>query len=101
VFESSNEGTTGMETRSTDAKGRVSLPKGFANATVIVEQVSETEVRIRKAVVIPEDEVRFYEETAAPLSDRDRDRFLELLDNPPAPNQALKRAARKRATRHG
>ena len=90
-----------METRSTDSKGRVSLPKAFANATVIIEQLSDTEVRIRKAVVIPEDEVRFYEETAAPLSDRDRDRFLELLDNPPAANVALKNAAKKHAKAHG
>ena len=90
-----------MDTRSTDAKGRISLPKAFANATVIVEQVSDTEIRIRKAVVIPEDEVRFYEETSAPLSDRDRDRFLDLLDPPPAANEALKRAARKHAARHG
>lgn len=90
-----------METRTTDAKGRISLPRSFANATVIVEQVSETEVRIRKAVVIPEDEVRFYEETAAPLSDRDRDRFLDLLDNPPAANAALKRAAARHAKPHG
>jgi hypothetical protein len=89
-----------METRTTDAKGRVSLPKAFANATVIIEQVSESEIRIRKAVVIPEDEVRFSEETAAPLSDSDRDRFLDLLDNPPAANDALKRAAGKRAGRH-
>lgn len=84
-----------METRSTDAKGRICLPKAFANATVIIDQVSDTEVRIRKAVVIPEDEVRFYEESATPLSDRDRDRFLDLLDNPPAANAALKRAAKK------
>ena len=90
-----------VETRSTDAKGRISLPKAFANATVIIEQVSETEVRIRKAVVIPEDEVRFYEETAAPLSNRDRDRFLDLLDNPPKANDALKRAAAKHAKPHG
>jgi hypothetical protein len=90
-----------METRSTDSKGRISLPKAFANATVIIDQISDTEVRIRKAVVIPEDEVRFYEETASPLSDRDRDRFLDLLDNPPAANAALKRAARKHAKRHG
>lgn len=86
-----------METRSTDAKGRISLPKAFANATVIIEQVSDTEVRIRKALVIPEDEVRFYEEAAAPLSDRDRDRFLDLLDNPPKANDALKRAAQRHA----
>ena len=44
-----------LETRSTDAKGRVSLPKEFANATVIIEQVNENEIRIRKARVIPED----------------------------------------------
>jgi hypothetical protein len=86
-----------METRSTDAKGRICLPKGFANATVIIDQVSETEIHIRKAIVIPEDEVRFYEETAAPLSDRDRDHFLDLLDNPPKANPALHRAAAKHA----
>ena len=90
-----------METRSTDAKGRVSLPKAFANATVIIEQVSDTEVRIRKAVVVPQDEIRFYEEASAPLSDADRDRFLALLENPPAPNTALKRAAQKHAERRG
>jgi hypothetical protein len=90
-----------MEIRSTDSKGRISLPKAFANNTVIVEQMSETEVRIRKARIIPEDEVRFYEETATPLLDRDRDRFLDLLDNPPKPTQALMRAVPKRKKRHG
>lgn len=33
-------------------------------------------------------------ETVA-LSARDRDRFLALLDNPPAPSDALRRAARR------
>ena len=90
-----------METRSTDAKGRICLPKAFANATVIIDQVSDTELRIRKAVVIPEDEFRFSEETATPLSDRDRDRFLNRLDHPPKANAALKRAAKKHAKPHG
>jgi hypothetical protein len=90
-----------METRSTDAKGRVCLPKAFANATVIIDQISETELRVRKAVVIPEDEVRFAEESVSPLSDRDRDRFLEMLDNPPKANPALRRAAARAAKRHG
>jgi len=85
----------GTESRTTDARGRISLPKAFANATVIIEQISETEIRIRKARVITEDEGRFYEETAEPLSDRDRDRFLDLLDNPPRPTAALRRAASK------
>ncbi|MGP0064001.1 MAG: DUF1778 domain-containing protein [Isosphaeraceae bacterium] len=87
------------ETRTTDKKARVTLPRAFANATVIVEQVSETEVRIRKAVVIPEDEVRFVEEMRTPLSDRDRDIFLEMLDNPPEPTEALRRAIAKYAKR--
>jgi hypothetical protein len=89
------------ETRTTDAKGRVTLPRSFANATVIIEEVSQTEIRIRKAVVVSEDELRFAEERGRPLSDRDRDRFLELLDRPPGPNQALARAAAKHLKRRG
>jgi hypothetical protein len=89
------------QVRSTDAKGRVSLPKGFSNSTVIIECISDTEVRIRKAIVIPEDEVRFTEESTHPLSDRDRDRFLEFLDQAPAPNEALKSAIARHAKPHG
>lgn len=89
-------------TRTTDRKARVSLPKAFAESTVIIEQISDTELRIRKAQVIPEDEVVFREETVLKLSDRDRDRFLELLDRPPRPNAALRRAAAKYRKRlHG
>ena len=90
------------ETRTTDAKARLSLPKSFANATVIIEQISETELRIRKARVIPEDEIVFAEETMCkPLSNEERDRFLEMLDNPPKPTPALKRAAARYKARHG
>ncbi len=91
----------GMETRSTDAKGRVSLPKTFANATVIIEQLSENELRIRKARVIPEDEIPFSEESPIVLSDRDRDRFLEALDHPPKPNAALRRLMAGKARKRG
>jgi hypothetical protein len=77
--------------RSTDAKGRVSLPKAFANATVVIEQLNENELRIRKARVIPEDEIRFSEEVPIVLSDRERERFLQALDHPPKPNVALRR----------
>jgi hypothetical protein len=89
-------------TRTTDDKARISLPGSFANSTVLVEQVSDTEIRIRKARVIPEDELPFLEESLPPLSDRDRDIFLALLDNPPSPNEALKRLmdqGRRQATR--
>jgi hypothetical protein len=90
------------QTRNTDSKARVSLPREFANTTVIIEQVSSTELRIRKAQVIPEDEIRFREEIAMPLSDRDRDLFLALLENPPPPNEALRKAAKEyKKRRHG
>jgi hypothetical protein len=80
-----------IRTYTTDEKARINLPKSFANSTVLVEQVSDTELRIRKARVIPEDDLPFVEEAMAPLSDRDRDVFLALLDNPPPPNDALRR----------
>lgn len=89
------------ETRTTDAKARLVLPKTFANATVIVEQVSDTELRVRRAKVVAEDELAFAEESAAPLSDRDRDRFLALIASPPAPTPALKKAAARHKARRG
>ena len=85
--------------RTTDAKARVSLPKSFANSKVVIEEISETEIRIRKARVIPEDDLPF-EEGLRPLSDRDRDAFLALLDNPPKPTAAFRQAAAKYKRRH-
>jgi hypothetical protein len=90
-----------LETRSTDAKGRVSLPKGFANSTVIIEQVSENELRIRKARVIPEDELPFMEDAPIVLSDQERARFLKALDQPPKPNAALRRLMAGKAKSRG
>jgi Protein of unknown function (DUF1778) len=91
----------GMETRSTDAKGRICLPKSFANVTVIIEQVSEYELRIRKARVIPEDEIRFAEETPIVLSERAREQFLQSLDHPPKPNAALRRLMAGKVKKRG
>jgi len=53
------------------------------------------------AKVVPEDELAFAEESVVPLSDRDRDRFLSLLANPPAPTPALKKAASRHKARRG
>ena len=88
-------------TRTTDAKGRVSLPKAFINSTIIIEELSDTELRIRKARIVPEDEVRFAEEHRAPLSDSDRDLFLKLLSKPPAATPVLKKAIRKYGRKNG
>ncbi len=78
-----------LETRSTDAKGRISLPKGFANSTVIIEQVSENEFAIRKARVISEDELHFAEELPIVLSDRERERFLQSARSAAAAERRL------------
>jgi Protein of unknown function (DUF1778) len=91
----------GLVTKSTDAKGRVSLPKAFANTTVIIEQVNESELRIRKARVIPEDEIRFSEESPIILSDEERERFLRALDHPPEPQAALRRLMGAKAKKRG
>jgi hypothetical protein len=87
--------------RTADSKGRVALP-GFANATLIIEQVDETEYRVRKAKVIPEKELHFHEEDfPVRLSERDALRLLDLLENPPAPNKAARAAAKRYMKEHG
>jgi uncharacterized protein (DUF1778 family) len=35
------------------------------------------------------------------LSDRDRDRFLELIENPPEPTAALRKALAQHRPQHG
>ena len=46
-----------MTTKTTDSKGRLTLGERFANRTVIVEEIDETEVRITLARVVPEREL--------------------------------------------
>lgn len=52
-------------TRSTDKKGRVTLPKEFADHLVIIEQVDETELRIKKARAVPENELWLWKNPVA------------------------------------
>jgi hypothetical protein len=81
--------------RTADSKGRVALP-GFANATLIIERVDDTEYRVRRAKVIPEKELRFHEEDfPVELSEKDAARLIQVLENPPAPNAAARRAAKR------
>ncbi len=89
------------ETCVADAEARVALPTGFANATLVIEQLSDVEVRIRKKDALQDDETLFVEERITVLSDRDRDRFLELLENPPEPTAALRRAMAEHRRQHG
>jgi uncharacterized protein (DUF1778 family) len=87
--------------RIADNKGRISLP-GFANATVILEAISPNEFRVRKAEVIAKDELRFPEEDMPlVLSERDARRLLEILENPPPPNAAARKAAKRFKKQYG
>lgn len=88
-------------TRTADDRARIALPKEFANQTVVVEQVSKSELRIRKAKPSSRRKSEFVEETVTRLTDADRDRFLKLLDVPPKPNAALKKAMAKFQADHG
>lgn len=89
---------TVAELRETDDKGRVTLPKGFANATLLIERVSDVELVIRKAKVVPlspgGNEESFPEERPITLSAVDQQAFFDALMKPPGPNEALKKLMR-------
>ena len=58
-------------TRITDEKARVSLPKRFADMKVLIEEVGDSELRIRKAgaaAKTQDKECRFIEEEERRLS---------------------------------
>lgn len=87
--------------RIADKKGRISLP-GFANATVLLEQIGPNEYRVRKAEGITTDEPRFTEEQMpVVLSERDALSLLKSLAKPPTPNAAAQRAAKRVIKNHG
>jgi Protein of unknown function (DUF1778) len=88
------------------AKVSIRLPESFANTSIVLEQVNDDEVRIRKSVISqsggesegvagdendwpPDDEGR-----PARLSPDDARLFLEMMENPPQPNEALRRLLR-------
>ena len=54
-----------MVTKTTDAKGRVTLGQGFANKTVILREVDATEMLVTIARVIPEREAWLHENKVA------------------------------------
>lgn len=79
--------TEAPEIRTTDGKARLTLPRSFANSTVLLEIRGDTEIVIRKAKVVPLDDTAPMTIT---LSKADWAKFLEVLDSPPAPNDELK-----------
>lgn len=76
------------EIRVTDSKARLTLPRAFANSTLLLEVRDDNEIVIRKARVVPLGEGQ--PQTIA-LSDRDWEQFMAALDDPPEPNAELKK----------
>lgn len=84
--------TSPPEIRVTDSKARLTLPRSFANSTLLLEIRGDSEIVIRKAKVVPlTEEEAAGGPVAIKLSDRDWDAFMAALDNPPEPNDALKK----------
>jgi hypothetical protein len=72
--------------KTVDSKGRISLGQRFANKPVIIEDLSDTEVKISLARVIPEREMWLWENPEARdavLSALERLKRGEFAENPP------------------
>lgn len=57
-----------------DSKGRITFGKRFANKPVIIEEISDTEVKISLARIIPEKEMWLWQNQEA------RDTVLSAID---------------------
>ena len=69
-----------------DSKGRVSLGRRFANKPIIMEDLSDTEVKISMARVIPEREMWLWQNPEAGdmvFSALERLKRGEFAENPP------------------
>lgn len=54
-----------MIIKTADSKGRINFGKNFANKTVIIEKIGDTEMKIELARVIPEREAWLYQNSEA------------------------------------
>ena len=90
-----------QELQTADAQARITLPAAFAESTVIVEMLSPSELRVRKVGETGDELSAAPEANITLLSDRDRDRFLELIESPPTTNKTLRGAMEKRRQRDG
>ena len=79
--------STSQNIRQVDGKGRVTLPPGFANCVVLVEQVDENTLILRKARVVPmgRDVLVSVDDTPA---------LAEVLSRPPQPENVFKLSER-------
>lgn len=85
--------TTSTEIRVTDGKARLTLPRAFANATLLLEVRGDNEIVIRKAKVVPLGDADLQPERIT-LSEKGWAAFVAAIENPPKPNAELKKLFR-------
>jgi hypothetical protein len=90
-----------QELQTADAQARVTLPVEFAETMVVVELLSPSEVRVRKVGEASDELSTLPENLVTMRTDRDRDRFLELIESQPIANAALREAMGKRRQANG
>jgi uncharacterized protein (DUF1778 family) len=83
-----------IELCETDQDARVCLPSSFANCTLLLELLNESEIVLRKMNAITLDKPHA-EPIQIKLSDAGWQKFIEVLDAQPAPNEALKELMRE------
>ncbi len=72
--------------KTVDSKGRVTLGQRFANKPVIIESISDTEVKVSLARVIPESEMWLYQNPEARdmvLQGLEQARARQFAESPP------------------
>jgi hypothetical protein len=82
------------EIKKADSKGRVTIPS-LANETLVIEQIGDSEFRVRVASTVPIHDLSFPEDRPGVLADKDVEKLVDILDNPPEPNRAAKKAAKE------
>jgi hypothetical protein len=73
-------------TKTADSKGRITFGKRFANRHVIIEEISDTEVKVSLARLVPEREMWLWQNSEARdtvLSAIDRLKKREIAEEPP------------------
>ena len=91
-----------MLAKQVDSKGRLTLDKRFANRTVIVREVDETELTVTLARVIPEREMWLHQNAKAKkavLKGIEQARTGQFADHPPDLKKDAALAARMEGDR--
>jgi hypothetical protein len=72
----------------------VTIPS-LANQTLVIDRIGDSEFRVRVAETVPINELSLPEDQRPELTEKDVERLIEVMDNPPEPTRAAKKAAKE------